>query len=121
MLQLGGMVSSGMAGISCSWCGLAYHSSPACQEALRWPTVTMMTCVMCHVSRVMCHVSCVMCHVSRVRVYEVTKEHKFLSIARAIFSWVWREGWDTAVCGGGVWFDNTRGGKQTIEQVQLGS
>ena len=70
MLQLGGMVSSGMAGISCSWCGLAYHSSPACQEALRWPTVTMMTCVMCHVSCVMCHVSChvscVMCHVSCV-------------------------------------------------------
>ena len=58
---------------------------------------------------------------SLVRVYEVTKEHKFLSIARAIFSWVWREGWDTAVCGGGVWFDNTRGGKQTIEQVQLSS
>ena len=66
------MVSSGMAGISCSWCGLAYHSSPACQEALRWVTVTMMTvmchvsCVTCHVSRVMCHVSCVMCHVSCV-------------------------------------------------------
>ena len=76
---------------------------------------------MCHVSCVMCHVSCAMCHVSRVRVYEVTKEHKFLTIARAIFSWVWREGWDTAVCGGGVWFDNTRGGKQTIEQVQLSS
>ena len=69
----------------------------------------------------MCHVSCATCHVSCVRVYEVTKEHKFLTIARAIFSWVWREGWDTAVCGGGVWFDNTRGGKQTIEQVQLGS
>ena len=56
MLQLGGMVSTGVAGISCSWCGLAYHSSPACQEALRWTSVTMMT-VTCHVSRVMCHVS----------------------------------------------------------------
>ena len=59
MLQLGGMVSTGVAGISCSWCGLAYHSSPACQEALRWTSVTRMT-VTCHVSRVMCHVSCVM-------------------------------------------------------------
>ena len=90
-----------------AWYGLAYT---------RWSAACG-----CHVSCVMCHVSCVMCHVSCVRVYEVTKEHKFLTIARAIFSWVWREGWDTAVCGGGVWFDNTRGGKQTIEQVQLGS
>ena len=45
------------------------------------------------------------------RLYEVTRAKKFLRIARDIFDWVWREGWDTKTCGGGVWFDNNFSGK----------
>ena len=54
-----------------------------------------------------------------MRVYEVTRRTEFLSIGRAIFDWIWREGWDTGVCGGGVWFDNNYNAKQTIENVQM--
>ena len=39
------------------------------------------------------------------RIYEVTRRRQFLSLAHQIFDWVWREGWDAEVCGGGVWFD----------------
>ena len=53
------------------------------------------------------------------RIYEVTHVKKFLSISRKIFDWIWKNGWDTSVCGGGVWFDNSLGGKQTIENVQM--
>ena len=45
------------------------------------------------------------------RLYEVTRAEKFLRIARDIFDWVWKEGWDTKTCGGGVWFDNNYSGK----------
>ena len=45
------------------------------------------------------------------RLFEVTKAQKFLKIARDIFDWVWKEGWDTKTCGGGVWFDNNVNGK----------
>ena len=53
------------------------------------------------------------------RVYEVTHRNEFLAISRQIFDWVWRNGWDTDVCGGGVWFDDNHAGKQTIENVQM--
>ena len=39
------------------------------------------------------------------RIFEVTKKRKFLQLAGQIFEWVWQNGWDTDVCGGGVWFD----------------
>ena len=42
------------------------------------------------------------------RIYEVLGNKHFLSLSREIFDWVWREGWDTSVCGGGVWFDQVR-------------
>ena len=48
------------------------------------------------------------------RLYEVTRAEKFLRIARDIFDWVWKEGWDTKTCGGGVWFDNNFSGKVRI-------
>ena len=41
----------------------------------------------------------------------MTRAEKFLKIARDIFDWVWKEGWDTKTCGGGVWFDNNFSGK----------
>ena len=53
------------------------------------------------------------------RLYEVTHARKFLTLAGKIFDWVWQNGWDTSVCGGGVWFDNSQGGKETIENVQM--
>ena len=53
------------------------------------------------------------------RIYEVTDEKRFLELSMSIFDWVWREGWDTSVCGGGVWFDQSKGGKETIENVQM--
>ena len=46
-------------------------------------------------------------------------EKKFLTISKDIFNWVWKQGWDTSVCGGGVWFDNNYNGKETIENVQM--
>ena len=53
------------------------------------------------------------------RLYEVTRAEKFLRIARDIFDWVWKEGWDTKTCGGGVWFDNNYSGKVRIRLAQL--
>ena len=49
------------------------------------------------------------------RLYEVTRAEKFLKIAMDIFDWVWKEGWDTTTCGGGVWFDNNYSGKVRIK------
>ena len=56
---------------------------------------------------------------SASRLYEVTRAEKFLRIARDIFDWVWKEGWDTKTCGGGVWFDNNYSGKVRIRIAQL--
>ena len=53
------------------------------------------------------------------RLFEVLHEKKFLTISKDIFNWVWKHGWDTSVCGGGVWFDNNYNGKETIENVQM--
>ena len=53
------------------------------------------------------------------RIYQVTGLKKFLDISTKIFDWVWSDGWDTGVCGGGVWFDQSHGGKETIENVQM--
>ena len=53
------------------------------------------------------------------RIYQVTGLRKFLDISSSIFHWVWSGGWDTAVCGGGVWFDQSQAGKETIENVQM--
>ena len=53
------------------------------------------------------------------RIYEVIGQKKFLSLSKQIFDWVWKEEWDTDVCGGGVWCDQTHGGNQTIENVQM--
>ena len=53
------------------------------------------------------------------RIYEVTKVRKFLDLSEQIFQWIWENGWDTGVCGGGVWFDLSEGGKEAIENVQM--
>ena len=53
------------------------------------------------------------------RIYEVTKVRKFLDLSEQIFHWIWENGWDTGVCGGGVWFDLSEGGKEAIENVQM--
>ena len=39
------------------------------------------------------------------RIFETTGLVKFLELSSKIFNWVWEQGWDTDVCGGGVWFD----------------
>ena len=49
----------------------------------------------------------------------MTKAEKFLRIARDIFDWVWKEGWDTKTCGGGVWFDNNFSGKVEIRTASI--
>ena len=53
------------------------------------------------------------------RIYEVTGLSKFLDISTKIFDWVWSGGWDTGLCGGGVWFDQGLAAKDTIENVQM--
>ena len=53
------------------------------------------------------------------RVFEITGEKKFLELSFQIFEWIWSEGWDTSICNGGVWFDQSQSGKQTIENVQM--
>ena len=53
------------------------------------------------------------------RIYEVTKLRKFLDISTKIFDWVWSNGWDSKVCGGGLWFDQSQASKDTIENVQM--
>ena len=53
------------------------------------------------------------------RIYEVTKLRKFLDISSQIFDWVWSNGWDSKVCGGGLWFDQGQTSKDTIENVQM--
>jgi len=53
------------------------------------------------------------------RVYEVLHRAEFLTISQTIFDWIWRNGWDTNVCSGGIWFDDNQSGKQTIENVQM--
>ena len=48
------------------------------------------------------------------RIYEVLGKKNFLALSREIFDWVWREGWDTSVCGGGVWFDQVSYNKYQV-------
>jgi mannan endo-1,6-alpha-mannosidase len=41
-------------------------------------------------------------------------------MARQIFEWNWQKGWDVGgKCGGGMWFDQTLGGKAAITNVQM--
>ena len=49
----------------------------------------------------------------------MTGLRKFLDISIKIFDWVWSGGWDTTVCGGGLWFDQSQASKVTIENVQM--
>lgn len=53
------------------------------------------------------------------RIYEVTGLRKFLDLSARIFDWAWSGGWETTVCGGGLWFDQSQAAKLTIENVQM--
>ena len=56
---------------------------------------------------------------SYARTHEVLGGGEFLGRARQVYNWNWRNGWDTTVCGGGMWFDQTLGSKATITNVQM--
>jgi predicted alpha-1,6-mannanase (GH76 family) len=54
------------------------------------------------------------------RVYEANKTNTdFFRVSKDIFEWMWTHGWDESACGGGVWFDQTQQGKETIENAQM--
>ncbi|XP_066303707.1 uncharacterized protein [Branchiostoma lanceolatum] len=56
---------------------------------------------------------------SYARIYEIFGDESFLTSAKDIFDHNWMRGWDTSGnCTGGMWFDYTRGSKQTITNVQ---
>ncbi|XP_069104510.1 uncharacterized protein [Argopecten irradians] len=57
---------------------------------------------------------------SYVRIYEVLGGDDFLDSAEDIFNWAWTTGWDQSdKCNGGFFFDNLKGSKQTITNVEM--
>nr|XP_039249574.1 uncharacterized protein LOC120327196 isoform X1 [Styela clava] len=66
--------------------------------------------------------------ISYLRIHEVlgpadddpTSYNNFFGETIQIYNWIWEYGWDEyGECGGGFWFDQTLGSKQTVENAQM--
>jgi predicted alpha-1,6-mannanase (GH76 family) len=49
-----------------------------------------------------------------IAAYDATRNSAYLSMAETIFSNIATSGWDTTTCGGGVWWNYTKSGKNAI-------
>lgn len=49
-----------------------------------------------------------------IEAYDVTGNAQYLSMAETIFSYIASDGWDTTVCGGGVWWSTAKTYKNAI-------